>query len=83
VTIATFTVFGAAGGASGGAAGASGGAAAGASGGAAGFPGKQPLNIGITTPNAVTKAITINSFCHFLFFIFTSNLLSEIKVLFR
>jgi hypothetical protein len=75
--MATFTVFTTSGGASGGAAGASGasGGAAGASGGAAGAPGKQPLNIGITTPNAVTKAITINSFCHFLFFIFTSNLL--------
>jgi hypothetical protein len=67
VTIATFTVFAAAGGAAGGASG-------GASGAAAGAP-KQPLNIGITNPNAVTKVITRNSFRTFLFFIFTSNLL--------
>jgi len=66
VTMATFTVFAAAGGA------AAGGASAG--GAAAGAP-KQPLNIGVTTPNAVTKAITRNSFCTFLFFIFTLNLL--------
>jgi len=59
--MAMFTVFAAAGGA----------AAGGASGGAAAGAPKQPLNIGVTTPNAVTKAITRNSFCAFLFFIFT------------
>jgi hypothetical protein len=61
-----FTVFGGSGSGSG-----AGAAGAGAGASAAGFPGKQPLNIGITTPNAATKAITRNSFCHFLFFIFT------------
>jgi hypothetical protein len=82
--MAMFTVFTAAGGASGGASGAAAGGAGASGGAAAGFPGKQPLNIGTTTPNAVTKAITRNSFCDFLFFIFTSNLLlSEIKVLFK